>query len=124
MMRAQPSPSSFSVEAENETLRLSGALDIRSLGNAEALLKSARSRQKFRSIDLGGVHILDTPGALLLCTMRKADIEFTGVRPEHRALLDLVCGWSCSACRGGERCLHGASPSPSWAEARARRGRT
>jgi len=94
-MRAQPSPSSapsFSVEAENDTLRLSGALDIRSLGNAEALLKSARSKHKIRSIDLGGIDVLDTPGALLLCTLHKADVELTAVRPEHRALLDLVCG--------------------------------
>ncbi len=95
MMRAQPSPPSapsFSIEAENDTLRLNGSLDIRSLGDAEALLKSSRGKHGIRSIDLGGVEVLDTPGALLLCTLRKGSVELTGIRPEHKALLDLVCG--------------------------------
>ena len=49
-------------------------------------------QQSSRALDLGGLDSLDTPGALLLCTLRNKNVELSGVRPEHQALLDLICG--------------------------------
>jgi len=39
-----------------------------------------------------GLERLDTPGALFLCDLRDKGVKLDGVRDEHRALLDLVCG--------------------------------
>jgi ABC-type transporter Mla MlaB component len=71
---------------------LEGVLDIRSVPNAQVLLARWRKKPKGRALDVSGLETLDTPGALLLCALRREDVELTGVRPEHRALLDFVCG--------------------------------
>src|SRR5258708_19186074 len=80
------------IDEHGDRPALKGALDIRSLTDAEKLLKRPRGGKKIRAIDLGGLDALDTPGALLLCALRNDGVELTGVRSEHRALLDLVCG--------------------------------
>ena len=42
--------------------------------------------------DLRNLSGLDTPGALLLCGLRDRGVELTGVRAEHKSLLDLIGG--------------------------------
>jgi phospholipid/cholesterol/gamma-HCH transport system permease protein len=82
----------FVIEDQGDRMALSGALDIHSLSGAERLLAHRRGKGKARAVDLSGLDRLDTPGALLLCALRNDKVELTGVRPEHKALLDLVCG--------------------------------
>ena len=43
-------------------------------------------------LNLAKLDSLDTPGALFLCALRDKGVELTGIRAEHRALLDLICG--------------------------------
>ncbi|OYZ59053.1 MAG: hypothetical protein B7Y21_00435 [Hydrogenophilales bacterium 16-61-112] len=43
-------------------------------------------------LDIAGLDGLDTPGALFLCGLRDKGVELAGIRAEHRALLDLICG--------------------------------
>ncbi|OYW12992.1 MAG: hypothetical protein B7X02_03035 [Rhodospirillales bacterium 12-54-5] len=45
-----------------------------------------------RALDIAGLDGLDTPGALFLCGLRDKGVELAGIRAEHRALLDLICG--------------------------------
>jgi phospholipid/cholesterol/gamma-HCH transport system permease protein len=71
---------------------LAGELDIRTLADAERSLKQWLQQQKSRVLDLADLSGLDTPGALLLCELRGNGVDLTGVRAEHKALLDLVCG--------------------------------
>lgn len=94
MQRAssQPPSPTFAVVENGDRLALQGALDIRTLAEAERSLQQWWQQRKSHALDLGGLDSLDTPGALLLCGLRARDVELTGVRPEHRALLDLVCG--------------------------------
>ncbi len=77
---------------DGRRLALAGALDIRTLVDAEASLRDRLESQTPRALDVGRLTGLDTPGALLLCELRRRGIELTQVRPEHQALLDLVCG--------------------------------
>ena len=43
-------------------------------------------------LDISGLTSLDTPGALFLCDLRDKRFTLSGIRKEHQALLDLVCG--------------------------------
>ena len=69
-----------------------GELDIRTLPQAERLLKQWLKEHKSQILDLGDLGRLDTPGALLLCNLRGKGIGLSGIRDEHKALFDLVCG--------------------------------
>ena len=89
---AEPSDGNFAVEEKGDRIALRGVLDIRALGGAEGLLKGGGGKGKARALDLSGLEGLDTPGALLLCSLRNEHVELTGVRPEHKELLELVCG--------------------------------
>ncbi len=73
-------------------LALAGALDIMTLGQARAALKRWSRRGASRTLDIAGLANLDTPGALFLCGLRDRGVALTGIRAEHQALLDLVCG--------------------------------
>jgi len=90
MQRTSPEPSSLTVaiSGDGDRLALKGALDIRTLAEAKKSLK----QQKPRALDLGNLSDLDTPGALFLCGLRDEGVELTGIRAEHKALLDLICG--------------------------------
>jgi len=72
-------------------LAIEGALDIRTLAELERSLKQQRGHVR-GGLDLRKLSDLDTPGALLLCELRDKGVELTGIRTEHKALLDLVCG--------------------------------
>jgi len=92
-------------------LVLEGALDIRTLAEAENALnqrlKVGPGRHAGRSLDLGELSGLDTPGALFLCGLREAGVELTGVRAAHKALLDLICSLE-------RKPLTRAEPVPRW----------
>jgi phospholipid/cholesterol/gamma-HCH transport system permease protein len=60
-----------------------------------------------RSLDIGKLDSLDTPGALFLCALRDQGVQLTGIRAEHRALLDLICGLDLKP-------LPRAAPVPRW----------
>ena len=87
-----PPASAFTVKGDGEHLAVEGVLDIRTLTDARAALGKSIKQHKPRALDIAGLTGLDTPGALFLCGLRAKNVELTGVRPEHKALLDLVCG--------------------------------
>ena len=80
------------VSGNGDQLVLAGVLDITTLAEARTALKKWSKQGPSRSLDLAGLDSLDTPGALLLCGLRDRGVELTGVRAEHQALLDLICG--------------------------------
>lgn len=94
MQRASSQPPSplFAVTEYGDRLALKGTLDIRTLAEAEESLKQRWKNHESRALDIGELDTLDTPGALLLCGLRDQDVELTRIRPDHKALLDLVCG--------------------------------
>ena len=71
---------------------LHGALTIRTIAQAEKALRDWRISGKTGALDVSEVSSLDTPGALVLCTLRNQGVELTGAKDEHRALLDLIGG--------------------------------
>ena len=83
---------SIDIRADGDNLALAGVLDIRSLPEVERAVEQRPKARKPKSVDLANLSALDTPGALFLCGLRKQGVELTGVRSEHKALLDLICG--------------------------------
>ena len=75
-------------------MALEGTLYLRTLTELRVSLQQwqRRSGHARRTLDLGKLSGLDTPGALFLCGLGDKGVELTGVRPEHKALLDLICG--------------------------------
>ena len=88
---ASASPT-FDVSGDGGQLILGGVLDIRTLAAAETSLQQRLKQAKSRSLDLRNLRGLDSPGALFLCALRDQGVELTGVREEHKALLDLIGG--------------------------------
>ena len=80
------------VSGDGDQLALAGALDIGTLAEARKSLKKWSRQGPSRSLDIARLESLDTPGALFLCGLRDKGVELTGIRTEHRALLDLICG--------------------------------
>jgi phospholipid/cholesterol/gamma-HCH transport system permease protein len=90
-MRRDSHPSSkpaLLVSADGERLAFAGALDIHTLSDADRALRAHRVHR----VDVGNLHALDTPGAMLLCRLQGEGVHITGVQPEHQALLELVGG--------------------------------
>src|SRR5208282_2804048 len=83
-------PLKIVTDDDNGRVALEGALDIRTLVEAKRALHEWRTRTKFPLLDLGKLNFLDTPGALLVCGLRANGVELTGVRAEHKSLLDLI----------------------------------
>ena len=77
---------------DGAVLALTGALNIHTVGVAEKSLLTRSRAKNSRSVDLSHLGKLDTPGALFLCGLRNDGVKLTGVRAEHKALLDLICG--------------------------------
>src|SRR5205823_11959144 len=82
----------IAINSDGGRFALEGALDIRTLRDATNSLKHWHKQRKSRTLDLRNLSSLDTPGALLLCDLCQRGVELTGVRDEHRALLDLISG--------------------------------
>lgn len=71
---------------------LTGALIIETLSEAKNSMNRWSELGPSHALDIAGLDSIDTPGALFLCGLRDKGIELTGTRPEHQALLDLICG--------------------------------
>jgi len=84
--------SGVAVTGDGDQLALEGVLDLRTLAAAESSLKQLQGKHKAAALDIGKLREIDTPGALFLCGLRAKGVELTGVRPEHKSLLELVCG--------------------------------
>jgi phospholipid/cholesterol/gamma-HCH transport system permease protein len=80
---------SLQVTGEGADLALEGDLDIRTVEDAAHSLAPRLAASGGR-LDLARLNTLDTPGALYLCGLRD-QVQLTGVRDDHQALLDLVC---------------------------------
>jgi phospholipid/cholesterol/gamma-HCH transport system permease protein len=80
------------VNGDGYRLAIEGVLDIRTLADANESLKQQAARKKPRVLDLAKLTELDTPGALLLCGLQSKGVELTGIRADHKALLDLIGG--------------------------------
>lgn len=89
---ASPSVPALAIDGDAGHLRLDGELRIPTLEQARQSLAQWLKQGHTGTLDLARLQGLDTPGALLLCELRHKGIEFTGVRPDHAALLELVCG--------------------------------
>jgi phospholipid/cholesterol/gamma-HCH transport system permease protein len=87
-----PLPSTIVVRDNGGQLALAGDLGIRTLAEARNALKQLPKQGAKRSLDLAELDNLDTPGALFLCGLRDKGLTLTGIRAEHQALLDLICG--------------------------------
>ncbi|HEY2863922.1 MAG TPA: ABC transporter permease [Casimicrobiaceae bacterium] len=94
-VHAMASPG-LAISGDGDRLVLEGALDIRALTELRRSLqhwqKQGRGGHARRTLAIGKLSGLDTSGALFLCGLRDKGVELTGVRAEHKALLDLVCG--------------------------------
>lgn len=99
MPRAPPQPAlpTVAVRGDGERLAIEGALDIRTLASARESLQQRAGGKNPRVVDLGELTELDTPGALLLCGLSGSGVELTGLRADHKVLLDLVCGLKLKA---------------------------
>src|SRR6516225_7708095 len=80
------------VASDDKGVALRGVLDIHTLPTAERALKRQVAQLKSSRLDVSAVETLDSPGALFLCELRDAGVELSGVRDQHKALLDLICG--------------------------------
>lgn len=89
---AAPSQPTVVVSGDGDHLALAGALEIVTLPEARNSLKKWSKQGSSRLLDIAKLDSLDTPGALFLCGLRDRGVELTGIRAEHRALLDLICG--------------------------------
>ncbi|HXN15158.1 MAG TPA: MlaE family lipid ABC transporter permease subunit [Usitatibacter sp.] len=89
---SEPPAPSVAIRGEGDRLALEGVLGIQTLLEAQNGLAEWLKQRKPRALDLAHLSALDTPGALFLCGLRDKGVELTGVRAEHKALLDLVCG--------------------------------
>jgi len=80
------------VSGDGDRLALAGALEIVTLAAARISLKKWTKQGPSRSLDIAKLDNLDTPGALFLCGLRDKGVKLTGIRAEHQALLDVICG--------------------------------
>src|SRR5437899_1599020 len=89
---ADPSAPTIVVSGDGERFALAGALDITTLAEARKCLKKWSRQGPSRTLSIAKLDNLDTPGALFLCGLKDKGVEISGIRAEHRALLDLICG--------------------------------
>ena len=89
---ANPSLPTIVVSGNGDHLALAGTLGIVTLTAAKRSLKQWSTPGAARALDIAGLDSLDTPGALFLCSLREKGVELTGIRAEHRVLLDLIGG--------------------------------
>ena len=80
------------VSGDGDHLALAGALEIATLDAARDALKKWSKQGPSRALNIAKLDSVDTPGALFLCGLKDKGVELTGIRAEHRALLDLICG--------------------------------
>ena len=97
----------ISLDERRQCIHIRGALDIRHFAQAQRQLKKAFSTAaEDASIDMGGVMRLDTAGAFLLRQASGKHPNFLHLKPEHRALFDLIARMDT----GNAPLPHAASP--------------
>jgi phospholipid/cholesterol/gamma-HCH transport system permease protein len=89
---AEPPAPTVAVSGEGDRLALAGSLEISTLTAARKALKKWSKQGASHVLNIAKLDSLDTPGALFLCGLRDKGVELTGIRAEHRALLDLISG--------------------------------
>ena len=93
---AVTSPSAIAFSGKDDHAALEGALYIRTVVDARRAVDkrfgSGRGRNAARTLDVSGLTSLDTTGSLFLRDLQQRNVKLTGVRDEHRALLDLIAG--------------------------------
>ena len=89
---ADPTRPTVLAQGDGNALALDGELGIATLADARSALKHWSKPEHGRTLDLSGLRSLDTPGALFLRDLRLQGVSLTGVRAEHKSLLDLICG--------------------------------
>jgi phospholipid/cholesterol/gamma-HCH transport system permease protein len=87
---SQASPAALAFEDGDDRLVLEGVLDISTLDQARDAFARWFKQRKSHVLDLHKLDGLDTPGALFLCELAGKRVELTGVRAEHKQLLDLI----------------------------------
>jgi phospholipid/cholesterol/gamma-HCH transport system permease protein len=102
-------PLSFSVGNDGSRLTFEGTLGISTLSEAKDYIEKWRPKQKERLLDLAKLSDLDTSGAMLLCRVRDKGVELSGLRADHQATLDLICGLDLKP-------LPEVTPVPRWRE--------
>jgi phospholipid/cholesterol/gamma-HCH transport system permease protein len=85
----------LAISGDGDRLLLEGVLDMHALGDLRRSLqhwqKQGGAGHVRRTLALGKLSGLDTSGALFLCELRDKGVQLTGIRAEHKALLDLIC---------------------------------
>lgn len=71
---------------------LAGTLDLSTLTEANKVLNHFSKQSAASTLNIAGLVRIDTPGALFLCGLQKNGVTLSGVRTEHQALLELICG--------------------------------
>ncbi len=89
---ATPARPTVVVSGDGDRLVLAGTLEISTLVDARNSLEKWSKQGPSCSLNVAKLENLDTPGALYLCGLRDKGVELTGIRAEHRVLLDLICG--------------------------------
>jgi phospholipid/cholesterol/gamma-HCH transport system permease protein len=110
-------PLTVVIEDDGDRLKLEGPLGIRTLSAAERPVNAWRTKHKSGVLDLGKLSDLDTPGALFVCGLRDKGVQLTGVRAEHKALLDLIGGLELKP-------LPKVEPVPGWRQLVTQLGRS
>jgi phospholipid/cholesterol/gamma-HCH transport system permease protein len=87
---AEATAHALTFKGDGDHSSLEGVLTIQTIAEAKSALGTWMKRRIARVLDVSGVTELDTPGALFLCGLRAKRVELTGVRAEHKPLLDLV----------------------------------
>jgi len=84
--------SAIAIEAHGARIAVKGSLGVRTLPELGEALASRRDQAMPRTIELGALSELDTSGALFLSSLRARGVSLTGLRPEHRDLVELIEG--------------------------------
>ena len=104
---ADPSRPAIVVSGDGDRRALEGALEIETLAEARDSLGKWTRQKASRSLDVAGLDSVDTSGAMFLCGLRDKGVKLIGVRAEHQALLDLICGLDLKR-------LPKVEPQPHW----------
>ncbi len=87
--KKSPSPA-IAIEADGTRIAVKGSLGVRTLPELGGVLSAPADGQTPRTLELGALSELDTSGALFLSSARAHGVSLTGLRPEHRALVELI----------------------------------
>jgi len=83
--------SELSIKRDGSRIHIQGALDLHHFQQAKEVFKEVHlANNKATVIDLSKVTRLDTAGAFILYNATKQHMKIENLRPEHKALFDLV----------------------------------